>query len=230
MGRGQRQGAIAKVLGEHGISASEQEIAEAIEEILASSGVREPYPDPRSLLNAEQITLLERGGFELDRLDLGVDDPIARAAMEFALMRATGLTTRQAAKRLGVNDSRVRQRLGERALYGIRTAGEWRLPAFQFAAKGLVPGIDRVFPHVPVDLNPVAVQRWFHTPNPDLEPSEPGEASGRPFTPLEWLTTGNDPRAVADLAVGDLGLPGGATRRSKTTKILRARRGARRSL
>jgi hypothetical protein len=168
--------------------------------VFFNSEVASPSYFPASLgLHPEQLALLERGGFELDALELGLDDPIARTAFEYAVIRATALTTQKAAKRLGVNDSRVRQRLSERALYGIKAGDEWRLPAFQFARKGLVPGIERIFPRLPKSLSPVAVYRWFHTPNPDLE--ERG-GQGRALTPLQWLLSGNDPDLVAELAAG----------------------------
>jgi excisionase family DNA binding protein len=192
-------GAVLQVLESHGVRASEEEVAQAMEAALVESRFRVPYPDPREALKAKQVRLLERGGFELDRRELGLEDPIARTAFEYAVLRTTGLTTREAAKRLGVNDSRVRQRLSQRALYGIKAGDEWRLPAFQFERKGLVPGIERVFPRLPASLNPVAVYRWFHTPNPDLEEKE-GE--GRALTPLQWLQSGNDPDVVAELAAG----------------------------
>lgn len=190
---------VLQVLQDHGVHASEEEVARAMEVALVESGFRLPYPDPRKELKAEQIELLARGGFELDRLEFGLEDPIARTAFEYAVLRATALTTQQAAKRLGVNDSRVRQRLSERTLYGIKAGDEWRLPAFQFARKGLVPGIERVFPRLPRSLNPVAVHRWFHTPNPDLEERE---GRGKALTPLQWLQSGSAPDAVAELAAG----------------------------
>jgi excisionase family DNA binding protein len=192
-------GTVLQVLQDHGVHASEEEVARALEVALVESGFRLPYPDPRKELKAEQIELLERGGFELDRLEFGLEDPIARTAFEYAVLRATALTTQQAAKRLGVNDSRVRQRLSERTLYGIKAGDEWRLPTFQFARKGLVPGIEHVFPRLPRGLNPVAVYRWFHTPNPDLEERE---GQGKALTPLQWLQSGSDPDAVAELAAG----------------------------
>src|SRR3990172_10209969 len=105
-------GTIQRVLESHGVHASEEDVALAMEAALAEAGFRLPYPDPRKLLAREQVELLERGGFELDRLDFGLEDPIARTAFEYAVLRATALTTREAAGRLGVNDSRVRQRLG----------------------------------------------------------------------------------------------------------------------
>ncbi len=95
-----------------------------------------------------------------------------------------------------MDESRVRQRLRNRSLYGLKTGGEWRLPAFQFTRAGLVPGIDRVFPRLPKSLSPVAVHRWFHTPSPDLEETE---EQGRALTPLQWLLAGNDPDVVAQL-------------------------------
>ena len=192
-------GAVLQVLESHGVRASEEEVARAMDAALVESGFRLPYPDPRKQLKRGQVELLARGGFELDRLEFGLEDPIARAAFEYAVLRATALSTQKAAKRLGVNDSRVRQRLSQRALYGIKAGDEWRLPAFQFARKGLVPGIQRVLPRLPKSLNPVAVYRWFHTPNPDLEEKE---GQGRALTPLQWLQSGNDPDVVAELAAG----------------------------
>jgi hypothetical protein len=187
-------GAVLQVLESHGVRASEEEIARAMEIALVESGFQRPYPEPRRALKRGQVELLERGGFELDRLEFGLEDPIARTAFEYAVLRATGLTTHEAAKRLSVNDSRVRQRLAERALYGIKAGDEWRLPA----ASSHGPGSpDRSGPpRLPKSLNPAVC--WFHTPNPDLE----REGQGRALTPLQWLQTGNDPDVVAELAAG----------------------------
>jgi hypothetical protein len=127
------------------------------------------------------------------------EEEVARTAFEYAVLRAKGLTTHEAAKRLGVNDSRVRQRLAALALYGIKAGDAWRLPAFQFARKELIPGIDRVFPRLPKSLNPVAVYRWFHTSNLDLEGRD---GQGRAPTPLHWLQIENNPDVVAGLAAG----------------------------
>jgi hypothetical protein len=48
------------------------------------------------------------------------------------------------------------------------------------------------------DLHPVAVFRWFTTPNPDLIVEGPGE--GRTVSPRDWLRLGLAPRVVADQA------------------------------
>ncbi len=190
-------GSVHELLTLHGIRASEEEIARAMEVVLVESGFQRQYPEPRRAFEREEAELLERGGFKLDRLEFGLEDPIARTAFEYAVLRATALTTSETAERLGVDESRVRHRVGELALYGIKAGDGWRLPAFQFAGAALVPGIDRVLPRLPKSLNPVAVYRWFHTSNPDLELTE---GQGRALTPLQWLQTGNDPNVVAELA------------------------------
>jgi hypothetical protein len=123
---------------------------------------------------------------------------VLRGALEYAALRATALTTKEAAARLAVNDSRVRQRLAERALYGLKVDDEWRLPIFQFGAKGgLVPSIDRVLPHLDESLSAIAVLHWFASPNPDLASAE---TRGEPVSPLAWLKLGLDPGAVVELA------------------------------
>jgi len=119
-----------------------------------------------------------------------------RAARYDALMRSS-LTTQQAAKRLKVNESRIRQRLlaAPRQLYGIRDRNVWRLPAFQFGRSGLVPNIEQVIARLDPALDPVAVHTWFHTPNLDL-----AEGTPQALSPLQWLGQGRRPDIVADLA------------------------------
>jgi hypothetical protein len=72
------------------------------------------------------------------------------------------------------------------------------VPAFQFAERGLVPGIDRVLPRLPSWLDPLGTVNWFLRPHPDLhDPAGPDEAA---ISPLDWLRAGRDPRPGADLA------------------------------
>jgi hypothetical protein len=121
----------------------------------------------------------------------------ARSAAAYDRLRATSLTVEQAARRLGVNGSRVRQRLAERSLYGLKDGASWLLPSFQFRAQGLVPGLDLVVRSLPADMGALAVARWFQSPNPDL--CTRGEEE-RPLTPLQWLAEGNPPQPAAALA------------------------------
>jgi hypothetical protein len=94
-----------------------------------------------------------------------------------------------------VNASRIRQRLLEGSLLGLKEGRGWLLPAFQFLGSGTVPGLARVLKGLPRTLGALSVARWFSNPNPDLVGS--GE---RPLTPLEWLLEGNPPETAAELA------------------------------
>jgi len=100
----------------------------------------------------------------------------------------------EAAKRLRVDQSRVRQLLSTGALYGVKLHGEWRLPAFQFTNRGVVPGIQQVLRELPDDLHPVEVLEWFRNPDPDLEIGE------NSVSPLDWLRSGGEPERVSAVA------------------------------
>jgi hypothetical protein len=149
-----------------------------------------------STLTAAEETALARGG-----VSAVSDDEVrvvqGRTAAEYERLRATGLSAEDAARRLGVNASRVRQRLAERSLYGIKEGNAWILPAFQFRGEGEVPGLDAVVRRLPPDIGAVAVARWFASPNPDLCTRDDEE---RPLTPLQWLLAGNPPGPAAELA------------------------------
>src|SRR5439155_19546177 len=115
---------------------------------------------------------------------------------EYADLLRDSYSAEQAARILSVNPSRIRQRLTAtpRTLYGIKHGKSWRIPRFQFRQRRLVPGIEMVVSRLAENLHPVAVHRWFTCPNQDLTVAE------RPVSPLQWLQSGNPPRAVADLA------------------------------
>jgi len=101
----------------------------------------EPARAGRSTLTAAEEAALVRGGVATVS-----DDEMrvvqGRTAAEYEHLRATSLSAEEAARRLDVNASRVRQRLAERSLYGIKDGKAWILPAFQFRAEGEVPGLD----------------------------------------------------------------------------------------
>jgi excisionase family DNA binding protein len=112
----------------------------------------------------------------------------------FRRWRATSLTAREAAARLGVEQSRVRQMLGERSLLGFKDGNEWRLLELQFADDQLVPNIRQVVRALPAELPISAAANWLMTPEPDLE------LDGEPVSPLRWLTEGGPADPVVALA------------------------------
>src|SRR5579859_1418548 len=123
--------------------------------------------NPSRDLTADEAATLERGGFDLRPLAPKEmpDDPLARGAAEYATLLATALTPREAAMRLGIDPSRVRHRLSERTLYGMKASGVWRLPLFQFqpGTGQEVPGIGKLLAALDRDLDPVSIKRWLET-------------------------------------------------------------------
>jgi hypothetical protein len=146
-----------------------------------------------SELTAGEAEVLRRGGFTLEPRFAPEDDPLARSIAEYAALIKTSSTVAEAARRLGVEPSRIRQRLGERSLYGFRPEAEWLLPAFQFDEGRTVPGIAEALRRLDPELHPVRVEAFFLTPSRDLDEE-------RPVSPRDWLRAGRDPGAVARLA------------------------------
>lgn len=188
---------LTRYLKSHGIRFSEEEFADVVRESVARVYGSRPPGGP-SELPLEERRQLEEGGLRFGPPPRGSENPVVRAAATYAALLGSSLSVSEAARRLGVNPSRVRQRLsGPRpTLYGIKRDNEWHLPRFQLAKRGAVPGIGVVIAELDRELHPVAVYRWFTTPNPDLEPEE----GAPPLSPLDWLQSGHDPGVVARLA------------------------------
>ena len=155
-----------------------------------------------SRLTRAETRSLERGGFSLASADLGTEDPLARTAAEYAALLKASLATSDLATRLGVDPSRIRQRLTARppTLYGIRLESGWVIPNFQLDAGRLISGLAEIVPQLAPALHPVTVLRWFTTPNSDLVSDEHG---GRALSPRDWLRLGLPAGPIAALA-GDL--------------------------
>ncbi len=117
-----------------------------------------------------------------------------RTIARYAALLAGSRTVGEVAALLGVDESRVRQRLAARTLYGIKRGRDWLLPDFQFERAGEVPNIGVVLPRLSSELHPVAVATWFTLPNPDLV------IEGEPVSPRDWLRSGGAARSVATLA------------------------------
>jgi excisionase family DNA binding protein len=189
-----------KELRDRGIQRSPDDIAEEARRfvvyVISEMPTGRWATDPSKEFSEEEIMVLEEGGLDLSPQEAG-PDPLARTAAKYVALLASALTTKEAAEVLEVGESRVRQRLREKTLYGMKAGRENRLPAFQFAAGKEVPGIGKVLKHVDSSLHPVAVLNWFMLPNPDLFLDEE-EAS--PVSPRHWLLSGSDPKVLARLA------------------------------
>ncbi len=178
----------------------ERLVAEAIERVLP---VRRSAA-PRQDLTHEEAQVLEEGGASLQPRAAGADSPLVRTAAEYAALLASSLSVAEAAARLGVDGSRVRQRLAAHTLYGMRQRSGWRLPQFQFGERGLIPGFDQVAPRL-AGVDPVSAAHWFTQPHPDLTVSDAstgkrGAEVETAVSPQTWLELGRDAAVVAALA------------------------------
>ncbi len=99
------------------------------------------------------------------------------------------------AELLGVDRSRISQRISERSLYAFTGPSEERcFPRWQFVGTKTVPGLKAVLAALDAELHPLTIDHWFTTPNVDLE------VEGQPVTPTIWLATGGSPNVAAELA------------------------------
>ena len=141
------------------------------------------YAESAGELTKAEADVLHSGGAILE--EQPGPDPMANAATEYAALLSTSLSTADAAKRLKVNVSRIRQMLGNRTLYGVLVDGRWKIPEFQFKDAGLIPNIGKVNAVLDPELHPVAVYRWYSLPEADLETK-----TGQILSPLVWLKRG----------------------------------------
>lgn len=167
----------------------EQLVAALHDAMEAHASVLYPFGEDNPLTDAER-EVLRQGGADLTEHSPSKDDALLRSKAEFAAILASALTTAEAARRLGVSDMRIRQRITARSLIGVQTPRGWRIPSFQFAASGELPGWDRVARALPNGISPVEVLTWLELPHPDLR------VRGQMVTPRTWLLDGRDPDEV----------------------------------
>jgi hypothetical protein len=104
-------------------------------------------------------------------------------------------STGDVAEMLGVNASRIRQRVRERSLLALQDGGELRIPMSQFVAGREVPGLRDVLQACPPDLRPIEFLSWFRTPTTEL----PGGADSA-VSPRDYLLATGDVDSVVALA------------------------------
>lgn len=146
-----------------------------------------------ALSSAEEAVLREAGAY-------GVSEPLDQATIyrnlaitgrAYAALVKTSAVGREIARALGVTSGRISQRVTDKTLYAIDTPRGVVFPRFQLDDAGIpLPGLERVIPLLPAGVNPVAVERFFTTPNEDLI------VDGRAVPPRNYLAAGYDPAEV----------------------------------
>jgi hypothetical protein len=182
-----------------GLHVQLDEFESLVMEAVARALPRRPLVDARADLTPDEAAFLSDAGVSLEAFappELGGRSPLVQTAADYAALLATALTVPELARRLDVDQSRIRQRIARHTLIAVKDGAAWRLPLFQLDDPGqqLVPGLAVLAPHL-AKVHPVAVARWFTLPHPDLVDEE-----GQPISPRAWLLGGGDPAEVAALA------------------------------
>jgi hypothetical protein len=199
MARAASQASTFAFLHSHGIEVAPERLDSLVKEAVSRLQRTLYRQDPREDLTAAEADVLERGGFSLEPQELGSEDPLAQTVAEYTALLKSSFSTVEAAQKLGVDPSRIRQRLTSfpPTLYGVRIGTTWYIPEFQFDAEKLVPGIGSVVSRLDSELHPVAVLRWFTGPSADLAVES---LEGRSLSPRDWLRMGLPVEPVAELA------------------------------
>lgn len=148
-------------------------------------------------LSAAEAEALRRvGAFKDEGVIRPEEDPLLASQAQYMALLEESLSAAQAAKLLGVDVSRIRQRLRERSLCGIEYEGSWRLPRFQFERRLVIPGLASVLRALPDDLFPLDVVDWFLLPETELQ----SDRDAAPVSPRTWLLAGRPVEPVVALA------------------------------
>lgn len=154
------------------------------------------YGEPTEELTPEEQAVLREGGVNLDAMP--GRDPLAETAVQYAAIIESSLTTKEAAGRMHIPESQVRQMIARRTLYSILLNNRRYIPIFQFEKDGpLVANIMKVCATLSPDLHPVEVYDWFTQPDPDLFVGGDVDAT---ISPLSWLRSGGDVKKLVMLA------------------------------
>lgn len=184
--------ALETVLAKAGLQVTPDEFLALVTD--AARRLAPPHPEPASYFTPDQQTALTDVGLDLSPGLPGDAKPRTRTVVAHAVLRDSALTVAEAARQLQVDTSRIRHRLGVGRLVGWKDRGSWRLPAWQFAGTGVLPGLETVLTAIPSDIPALVAAAFMTTPQEDLL------VDGKPATPREWLLAGGDPRRAADLA------------------------------
>ena len=129
-----------------------------------------PVADPTSELTETELTELRAAGLRTVVPADAYAQAVSRTAARMAAILADAGTVEETAKTLGVSATRVRQLLGERALFGVRTADGWLVPRFQLHGEAPLPGLRAVVGAAPAGPPPGRLPYLVHDAHRDAAP------------------------------------------------------------
>lgn len=154
--------------------------------------------DPARALGTEERDALESVGMLPDaRTEADAETARQEALNVFFHVFQSALSTAEAARRLGKDPSRIRQRVREGTLLALVSNGEMRLPELQFHHDAEVPGLGQVLRALPLGIDTLEALSWLATPSPDL-----ADDGGEPCSPREFLLRHGNTKPVVAIAEG----------------------------
>ena len=154
--------------------------------------------DPARALRTDERDALAAVGMLPDKRTAADAEAARQDALHvFFHVFETALPTAEAAKLLGKDPSRIRQRVREGSLLALASGGEMRLPAAQFHKNAEIPGLGTVLRALPKGIDTLEALSWLATPTPDLP-----DAQGEPSSPRAYLLRSGDATAVTAIAEG----------------------------
>lgn len=186
---------LRRALDAAGVGTDVSRFIRLVGEALRETRINDRHAGSPTDLTHGDAAELRSIGFEPGRVPSRARRAVTgRTLAKMTALLAESLTVEVVAQRLDVHPSRVRQMLGERSLYGIKTGSEWSIPVFQFAGDVLVNNIGPVIRATPENLHPIALQNWFTRPDPALAIDDTA------VSPRAWLESGGDPGQAAAIA------------------------------
>lgn len=179
----------------------EDERIHIAEQLLADAGFASLLPS----LTPLRLALPETEAHALAAVGLGLHRDTAaqaeaarvRQAMTFLDLYRQSETPNATAARLGVDPSRIRQRIREHSLLAIEMNDERRLPLLQFDGDVEIPGVAKLVAATWRKMEPLAFAMWFTTPTADLAVNDDEEHA---LSPRDWLRRTGDVGTVLALA------------------------------
>jgi hypothetical protein len=180
---------VAGFLRERRLPVLESDIVDALRRLLGPHLVA---ADSAALTATAARFLHDHSGVEPS--EAAVETAAKEAVAATAALVQTSLSMADVAALLKIDQSRVRHRIADGALYPVRVGRANRLPVWQFAGGRTLDRLRDVLAALPADLHPLEVAGFFTTPHPELE------IDGAATTPRAWLAAGGDPDPVVVLA------------------------------
>jgi len=184
---------VQQVLGRAGLPDDPGRFIALVQDAIRTVVLVRHTADPNALTELDVRELREIGLSPRAEND-GLHEATRSATAKMAAILADSLSVEDASNRMDLHQSRLRQMLLDRTMFGVKIDGEWRVPAFQLRGKRQVRNLGHVLRATPPSVHPVEVVNWLLRPNRALEIED------QSVTPLEWLEAGGDPGPLSAIA------------------------------